>query len=381
MSSPVEACATPCCLRLATAKTSFAPSAFRLRLEQAVATLRRGSEDRQLVLLLDAIDNANEIARDRNQDSFPRLLLQSLEHGAPIVGLQVVVSARTHRRLAATGEISADEVELEPFVERETRAFLRARVSKLTETMVQVGQARSKGNARVLEHLVAEPDLLAPSEIHEPIVLDDLIQHRIDQALVEARKLGNADRKHPRLPGRTGHLATARSTQGVRAGQRHGRRRSRQLRCGPVATPGADQAWPDVPRRAHRRPHSAEVHAGDAASLRQLATNLFAMQSESVYAATTLPDLLLQLEDGEKLFQLAFDERLPASITGTVGQQTIRHARLRAAVAHAVRVDDLNRLVPLLVELSTLAAMEQRGTTYLLDYPDLVVASADLGFA
>ncbi|MBU0915441.1 NACHT domain-containing protein [Aquabacterium parvum] len=124
---------------------------FRVRLEQAVATLRRGSADRQLVLLLDAIDNASEIARDRHQDSFPRLLLQSLEHGAAIAGLQVVVSARTHRRLAATGEISAEEVELAPFVERETRAFLRARLSKLTETMVQVGQARSKGNARVLE--------------------------------------------------------------------------------------------------------------------------------------------------------------------------------------------------------------------------------------
>ena len=118
-------------------------------------------------------------------------------------------------------------------------------------------------------------------------------------------------------------------------------------------------------------------YAGDAAPLRELATNLFAMQGESVYAATTLPDLLLQLADGEKLFQLAFDERLPASITGTVGQQTIRHARLRAAVAHAVRVNDLDHLVPLLVELSTLAAMDQRGTTYLLDYPDLVVASAD----
>lgn len=350
--------------------------AFRTRLEQVVATLRRGSADRQLVLLLDAIDNASEIARDRNQDSFPRLLLQSLEYGAPIAGLQVVVSARTHRRLAATGEISADELELQPFVEQETRSFLRTRVTKLTEVMVQVGQARSKGNARVLEHLAAEPDLLAPSEIDKPIDLDDLIQHRIDQALVEARKLGNPEHS---IRAFLAGLATLPPPVPLKEFAK-----VNGMPEGAVVSFAADLS-PLLEQTKHGlmfRDEPTETlirrkYAGDAAPLRELANNLFAMQAESVYAATTLPDLLLQLEDGEKLFQLAFDERLPASITGTVGQQAIRHARLRAAVAHAVRVNDLDRLVPLLVELSTLAAMDQRGTTYLLDYPDLVVASAD----
>jgi hypothetical protein len=350
--------------------------AFRTRLEQVVATLRRGSADRQLVLLLDAIDNASEIARDRNQDSFPRLLLQSLEHGAPIAGLQVVVSARTHRRLAATGEISADELELQPFVEQETKAFLRTRVTKVTEVMVQVGQARSKGNARVLEHLVAEPDLLAPSEIDKPIDLDDLIQHRIDQALADARKLGNAEHS---IRAFLAGLATLPPPVPLKEFAQ-----VNEMHEGAVVSFAADLS-PLLEQTKHGlmfRDEPTETlirqkYAGAEAPLRELANNLFAMQAKSVYAATTLPDLLLQLEDGEKLFQLAFDERLPASITGTVGQQAIRHARLRAAVALAVRVNDVDRLVPLLVELSTLAAMDQRGTTYLLDYPDLVVASAD----
>ncbi|MCC8362629.1 NACHT domain-containing protein [Lysobacter sp. A6] len=350
--------------------------AFRTRLEQVVATLRRGSADRQLILLLDAIDNASEIARDRNQDSFPRLLLQSLEHGTPIAGLQVVVSARTHRRLDATGEISADELELQPFVEQETRAFLRTRVTKLTEVMVQVGQARSKGNARVLEHLAAEPDLLAPSEIDKPIDLDDLIQHRIDQALVEARKLGNAEQN---IRAFLAGLATLPPPVPLKEfAQVNGMPEGAVVSFAADLSPLFEQTkhglmFRDEPTETLIR----QKYAGDAAPLRELANNLFAMQAESVYAATTLPDLLLQLEDGEKLFHLAFDERLPSSITGTVGQQAIRHARLRAAVAHAVRVNDLDRLVPLLVELSTLAAMDERGTTYLLDYPDLVVASAD----
>jgi len=350
--------------------------AFRRRLEQAVATLRRGSADRQLVLLLDAIDNASEIARDRNQESFPRQLLQSLEHGDPIAGLQVVVSARTHLRRAATGEISADELELQPFVEQETRAFLRTRVNKLSEVMVQVGQARSKGNARVLEHLAAEPDLLAPSEIDKPIALDELIQHRIDQALVEARKLGNAEHS---IRAFLAGLATLPPPVPLKEfAQVNGMAEGAVVSFAADLSPLLEQTkhglmFRDEPTETLIR----REYAGDAAPLRELAMNLFNMQTESVYAAATLPDLLLQLEDGEKLFELAFDERLPASIAGTVGQQAIRHARLRAAVAHAVRVNDLDHLVPLLVELSTLAAMDQRGTTYLLDYPDLVVASAD----
>lgn len=350
--------------------------AFRVRLEQAVATLHRGSADRQLILLLDAIDNASEIAHDRNQDSFPRLLLQSLEHGAAIPGLQVVVSARTHRRLAATGEIFAEELELAPFVERESREFLRNRVNKLTETMVQVGLARSKGNARVLEHLAAEPGLLAPSEIDKPIVLDDLIQNRIDEALAEARKLGNTDRSIRAFLAGLGTLPPPVPLKEF--AQVNGMAEGAVLSFAADLSPLLEQTkhglmFRDEPTETLIRRN----YADDAAPLHELATNLFAMQGESVYAATTLPDLLLQLEDGEKLFQLAFDERLPASITGTVGQQTIRHARLRAAVAHAVRVNDVDQLVPLLVELSTLAAMDQRGTTYLLDYPDLVIASAD----
>lgn len=349
---------------------------FRLRLEQAVATLCRGSADRQLVLLLDAIDNSSEIAHDRHQDSFPRLLLQSLEHREAIPGLQVVVSARTHRRLAATGEISAEEVELAPFVERETRALLHSRVSELTETMVQVGQARSMGNARVLEHLATDPSLLAPSEIDKPIALDDLIQHRIDHALVEARKLGNADRS---IRAFLAGLATLPPPVPLKEyAQVNGMAEGAVVSFAADLSPLLEQTkhglmFRDEPTEDLIRRN----YAGDATPLHELATNLFAMQGESVYAATTLPDLLLQLKDGENLFQLAFDERLPASITSSMGQQAIRHARLRAAVAHAVRVNDLDHLVPLLVELSTLAAMDQRGTTYLLDYPDLVVASAD----
>ena len=66
------------------------------------------------------------------------------------------------------------------------------------------------------------------------------------------------------------------------------------------------------------------------------------------------------------------------SITSTVGKRNIRYARLKAAVRHAANKQDHNRLVHLLVELSTIAASDQRGAAYILDYPDLVIAAQDV---
>ncbi len=351
--------------------------AFRTRLEQVVATIRRGSVDRQLVLLLDAIDNANELARDLGQDAFPKLLLLSLTHGAPIAGLQVVVSARSHRRHAATGGVVCEELELKPFAESETQAFLVSRLERMTAATVQVAQSRSVGNARVLEHLAEDPSLLAPSEIGKVIELDDLIRRRIAEALAEARNLGNPETN---IRAFLAGLATLPPPVPLQEfaevnGMPEGAVRSFAADLAPLLEQtNHGLMFRDEPTETLIR----REYVADASALRVLANNLLAMQPRSVYAATTLPGLLLQLADGDQLFQLAFDDRLPAAITSTVGQQAIRQARLRAAAGHAVQKNDLDRLVPLLVEMSTLAAMDQRGLQYLLDHPDLVVAARDV---
>jgi len=121
-----------------------------------------------------------------------------------------------------------------------------------------------------------------------------------------------------------------------------------------------------------------ELYGAQAQTLRLLADNLLKKQGVSVYAASSLPGLLQKLDDGKLLFELAFDERFPTAITSTVGKQNIRYARLKAAVLHAARKQAFDYLVHLLVELSTLAAVNQRGTDYLLDNPDLVIASHDI---
>lgn len=350
---------------------------FRLRLTQAAETGRRADPNRQLVLLMDAIDNASEHAHVRAEPAFPRLLVEEVGIAGAIAGVQIVVSSRSHRRVKAIGGTSCDEIELLPFTLDESRSYLGSRVDDLTEAKVQVAQSRSRGNARVLEHLANEdPRFLAPAEFAKVIALDDLLRKRIDDALAEARRQGYQDTE---LRAFLAGLATLPPPVPIREfAEANG------LSEGAVNSFAADLAhlveqtkhglmFRDEPTETL----ILETYTADQDTLRTLARNLNGMQAKSLYAATTLPELLQQLGDGEQLFNLAFDDRLPATLTSVAGKQAIRQARLRAAVAYATQNNQTEHLVRLLVELSTIAAVNQRGTQYLLDNPDLTVSAAD----
>ena len=118
-------------------------------------------------------------------------------------------------------------------------------------------------------------------------------------------------------------------------------------------------------------------YSSQESALERVAANLLARQDSSVYAARALPSLLQRLNDGEQLFKLALDERIPATITSTVGKRNIRYARIKSAVLHAANKQDYNQLVRLMVELSTVAAVDERGGEYILNSPDLVVTAKD----
>lgn len=352
--------------------------AFRLRLSQAVATLQRGSRGKQLLLFIDAIDNAADHAKDRNELSFPKLVLESFHHGGPVAGVQLIVSCRTHRRALSKGNIPCEEIELEPFSTAEAEKYLRDRIPKVTKTEIQVAFSRSRGNPRILEHLaLSDRGLLDPSEIKNVIKLDDLLKTRIKKSLDEALRRGY---KEPDINAFLAGLSVLPPPVPLEEyADAH------NMAIGAVKSFAVDLA-PLLEQTSHGvmfRDEPTETlvrdgYAADQNTLRSLAENLLKKQGTSVYAASALPGLLQKLDDGKLLFELAFDERFPNTITSTVGKQNIRYARLKAAVLHASRKTDFDRLVHLLVELSTLAAVNQRGTDYILDNPDLVIASHDI---
>lgn len=352
--------------------------AFRARLSQAVATLRRGSRGEQLFLFLDAIDNAAEHAKDKGELAFPKLLLESFHHSGPVPGVRLIVSCRTHRREIARGDIPCEEFELQRFSPAEAQKYLRDRIPGVTDAQMQVAWSRSAGNPRILEHLaLSDRGLLDPSEIKNVIKLDDLLRARIQRALEEALKRGY---KAPDINAFLAGLAVLPPPVPLdEYADAHGMELSAVMSFAADLAPLLEQTkhglmFRDEPTETLVR----EAYAAEAGTLGTLAENLFKKQGMSVYAASALPGLLQKLDDGKRLFELAFDDRFPHAITSTVGQQNIRYTRLKAAVLHAARKADFNSLVNLLVELSTLAAVNERGTDYVIENPDLAIASHDI---
>lgn len=348
---------------------------FRRRLAQSVATIRRTAPERGLALLIDAIDNAELFARERSESSFPRLLLESLHH-EPIEGVKLIVSCRTERKPSTHAR--CHEFELRPFTISETTAYLRPRLTNVSQAEISVAQARSNGNPRVLDHLVkTDRSVLDQSEIHKPVQLDDLIQQRISAALDAAIGRGyNQEHIAAFLAG----LAVLPPPVPVdEYASAHGMQLSQVESFVADLRPLLERTKQGIMFRDEPTETLVRNRYGSSEdALRRVSANLLARQDTSVYAARALPGLLYRLGDGEQLLNLAFDPRMPAHITGTVGRRNIRYARIKTAVLHAATKRDYNRLVRLLVELSTIAASDQRGTDYILDLPDLVAAARDI---
>jgi hypothetical protein len=350
---------------------------FRKRLEQSVATLRRASPAKKILLLLDAIDNAAEHARDRRDVSFPTLLVEAVRYEA-VSGVTFILSSRSHRIPLQHGDY--ESFELLPFTITETEAFLRPRLPDLTDVEIRVGQARSGGNARVLEYLVdSGRGLLDQSEIGNQVELDELIQRRIDDALSVAMRRGYTKASVDAFLAGLAVLPPPVPLEEY--AQAHA------IELSAVESFAAD-LWPLLERTKQGlmfRDEPTETlirdrYAGLEEPLRLVAANLLAKQDVSVYAARALPGLLEKLGDGTGLFDLAFEERFPATITSTVGKRNIRYARLKSAVRYEAAQRNFDRLVHLLLELSTISAVDQRGAEYILGCPDLVIAAKDVDF-
>jgi len=349
-------------------------STFRRRITQCLNTISRMTPGRKLAIFIDAVDNSVFAAGQTNEDCFPIKLLESLDT-EPIDGMKLIVSCRTERKPKTYAKF--DEFELSPFTKDETTAFLHTRLKRVTTIEVSVAQARSGGNPRVLDYLVkAGRGLLDPSEINKDIELDDLIQQRITSALSSATTYGYDEKDLCAFLAGLAVLPPPVPVDEYAAA--HG------MELAAIESFATDLS-PLLERTNHGlmfrdEPTETLIHRRYATSLEVLervASNLLARQKESVYAARALPRLLHELDDGERLFALAFDDRIPASITSTVGKRNIQYARLKSATLHAAHKVDYNNLVRLLVELSTIAEVDQRGADYLLNHPDLVVIAKD----
>lgn len=348
---------------------------FRRRLSQCLETIGRMGRKSGLVLIIDAIDNANIVAEQRREDCFPVKLMESL-YAEPIGGVTLIVACRSER--IPITDAAFDEFELCPFSKEETASFLRARLKGISDVEINVAQARSGANPRVLDYFITEGrGLLDESEIDKEIELDDLLQNRITRALAAARKRGSTSDEIDTFLAGLAVLSPPVPLDEYAGAQAMSPEAIESFSSDLIPLLERTNQWimfRDEPTETFVR----ERYTSTPEALRRVASNLLKRQDVSVYAARALPSLLHQLGDSEQIFALAFDSRIPASITSTFGKRAIRHARVQAATLHAALRKDANSLVQLLIELSTIAVGDQRGSDYILTYPDLVVAARDV---
>ena len=347
---------------------------FRRRLAQCIETLSSRTPGRELLLFLDAIDNADIAAGQCGDDAFPVKLMESLDTKT-IPGVKLIVSCRTERKPSTCAKY--EKFKLRPFSKDETESFLRARSKDISQMEVNVAQARSGGNPRILDYLLMSGrGLLDESEIDKKIELDELIEKKITDSLATAVERGS-DKKYINtfLAG----LAVLPPPVPLNeCAEAHGIEQSAIESFASDLAPLLELTNQGLMFRDEPTETLVRNQYASKGALRRVAKNMFKRQDVSVYAARALPGLLHALDDGEQLFKLAFDDRIPRAITSTVGKRNIRYARLRASTLHAAINQDYNRLVQLLVEFSTIAASDQRGIDYILDYPDLVIAASDV---
>jgi len=352
---------------------------FRLRIKQAINGIRKINSSRNLILILDAIDNAAEHAQDRNENSFPSLLLESLAFGDKIEGFKVVASCRPYRKKISIREgTKVKEFVLIPFDYKETELFLNNNIKNVSDVEVNVAFARSGGNPRILEHLTnSDRGLLDISEIQKTIDLNDLINERISSALSDIYKKGYKQNEIQRFLAGLSVLPPAIPIDEFAE--------IFDIEESLIESFAADLA-PLLERTKFEiifRDEPTETfvkneYGSSYKSLKLVAENLFKKQEKSVYATRALPGLLQKIGATDKLFELAFEQRFPSSVSSSTGKRTIRLSRLKAALKQSLKEQNYEQIIQLMVELSSLVSINQRGTNYLLSSPDLTALSKDI---
>lgn len=286
--------------------------AFAARLGQA-AQLLRASDDRSLLcIIVDAADNAVMAARERDETSFVRDLIRI---DVPD-GVRLVFTARTHRVEMLDAAPDAPRVELKPFSRAETARHLRQSYPGATEDEVDEFAGFSSHNPRV-QALAMAQNLPLAEMLRElgptPTTVEKTLQDLLDKAVrrlkddagtVEASQVDILCQclavLRPLVP-----LAVL---SGVSQCPPSAIRTFATALGRPLLVKGESLHFLDEPSETWFR----ETFKPSGTQMEQLLARLKPLASQSGYAASVLPSMLLEAGKLDELAALALsDEGLP----------------------------------------------------------------------
>ncbi|WP_222126499.1 hypothetical protein [Kocuria salsicia] len=349
---------------------------FVRRLDQASKMLAQ-SGDRQLVIVVDAADNA-AIAAEDNADSrsFVRDLLRLQSDIPPNV--RIVLTCRPERLDRLEAPAGLVPFELPAFTPEETAKVVSTSHPSATNPDVTEIHDRTAGNPRVVSTVLFET-----ATIHDALgrvaglasatsALDALMQERVANAFNNAgRSRMELERAaqlltllRPRVP--LNVLAELAGTQAASV-----RSFISDLGRGLILD-GQSVQFLDEPTETYfrdRHPATQEVAA-------QAASQLRALSGSSAYAASSLPEVLWSASLHDELLALvATDDALPS--TSDVERTQVEHLRVEFGLRAAVQLRRPDSIVQLAMRAGTGRAGKGRQFTIIRDNPDLAGSRMD----
>lgn len=342
---------------------------FNHRLEQASHTLRQHHPDALLLIVLDAADNSEDAARDRNEaPSFARDLLQL----SPPAGCRLVVLARSERRDRFPNRCNSTiEIPLSPFSETESGRHLQQAYPEVTAGHIAEFHRYTGGNPRIQSYLLRRSSglqellrrlgpngLTVDQQIREEVeaALAELRSHSGDEAGIDALCGGLASLP-PRVP--TSVLAQAAGVDQAAidtfvAG----------LGQALVHLDGFVQ-FRDEPVESWFRDTFRDDHHAQA-TLSRLAR----VAETDAYVAASWPGLLFQAGKQDDLFRHALGAE--PDIDDVLERRAIVRERLRFALRVAGQRHERATSTKLLLRLAELRAAEERQRDILFSNDDLI---------
>jgi hypothetical protein len=350
--------------------------AFVDRVGQASRIIAVRSGKALLCLVIDAADNAEIIARELQEGpSFPRLLLRE---GLP-ANVRLILTARGYRVEHLDPPPETTRIVFGPFSLEETKANLAARYPSLSAIEVAEFHRMTSENPRVQAAALAEGGTL--SEVLArlgpiPLKVDDTIALLLQQAVARVR---DDALRHDRdkLDRICEALATLRPFVPIDIVARAADVSFEMVRSfvqdlqRPLLVKGDAVQFRDEPTetwfRDKFRPGAERVSG--------FASRLMPLAADSVYAASALPQLLLEAERFDELVDLALSgAALPAD---ELSRREVELQRLQFAIKAAIRRKRFAQAAQLALKAGNEAAAHDRQQRLLGANTDLAARFID----
>lgn len=345
--------------------------AFMHRVTQSVSVLRARNAEAVLCLIVDAADNAQMAAEEINE---PRSFVRDLLRESLPEGVRVVALCRPHRVVLLNPPPNALLLELKAFNREETAAHLRHRFVDATEHDVDEFHRLSSHNPRVqalaLSRKAQLPEilrLLGPNPTTVESTIGDLLERSIATLRDAAGNVGG-----PQVDLICAGLAALRplipiSVLASVSGVDQAAIKSFALDLGrPLIVNGDTIQFFDEPAETWFR----ERFRPDAASILEFVTRLKTLTSTSAYAASALPQLMLEAGQFSDLVELALTScGLPD--TSLVERRDVELQRLQFALKACLRIRRYADAAMLALKAGGESAGDERQRRLLQDNIDL----------